>query len=102
MVKLTVLYPRQEGASFDMQYYREAHLPLVRRLLGSTLKGLSVDEGLEGGVLPAPYRAICELTFDSAEAMQAAVAEHVAALSADIPNYTTIKPMFQASTVLDV
>jgi uncharacterized protein (TIGR02118 family) len=99
MVKLTVLYPRQEGGTFDMQYYLDTHMPLCRRLLGPALKNVAVDEGLAGTELPAPYVAVCHLTFESQESMQAVLLEHQAELGADIPNYTNVQPVFQASRV---
>jgi uncharacterized protein (TIGR02118 family) len=102
MVKLTVLYPRREGGTFDMRYYRETHLPLLRRLMGDKLKGLSVDEGVEPGALPAPYAVICELVFESLEIMGPALTEHQPALGGDIPNYTNLEPVFQVSTVIDL
>jgi len=39
MVKLSVMYPNQEGTNLDMTYYCNRHIPMVRQLLGSTLKG---------------------------------------------------------------
>jgi uncharacterized protein (TIGR02118 family) len=102
MVKLTVLYPRRDGGTFDMQYYRETHLPLLRRLMGDKLKALTVDEGVEPGALPAPYAVVCELTFESLDVMGPALAEHQPALGADIPKYTSLEPVFQVSNVIDL
>ena len=42
MVKVSVLYPNREGTKFDMAYYLHHHIPLVRQLLGSALKGVLV------------------------------------------------------------
>lgn len=100
MVKLSVLYPRQEGATFDMQYYREKHLPLCRRLLGNAIKGLAVDEGI-ASALPSPFFVMFHLTFDSAESMQAAIDAHAHALMADIPNYTNVQPVMQVSRIVE-
>jgi uncharacterized protein (TIGR02118 family) len=97
MVKLSVLYPRQDGGTFDMNYYREKHVPLARRLLAGSLTGLTVDEG----VADAPYVVMCHLHFATLEAMQAALAEHEPALGGDIPNYTNVTPVFQVSTVVE-
>ena len=101
MVKLTVLYPRQEGGTFDMAYYREQHLPLCRRLLGEALKGLTVDQGVKADPWPSPYEVVCHLTFESLEAMGAAVNANLPALGADIPNYTNAKPVFQVSEIVE-
>jgi uncharacterized protein (TIGR02118 family) len=48
MVKISVLYPNGKGTKFDMEYYCNRHIPMVRQLLGSALKGASVDQGLSG------------------------------------------------------
>jgi hypothetical protein len=48
MVKISVLYPNREGTKFDMAYYLNHHIPMVRQLLGSALQGVSVEEGISG------------------------------------------------------
>jgi hypothetical protein len=45
MIKVSVLYPNVAGTKFDMAYYLNHHIPMVRRLLGSALKGVSVEHG---------------------------------------------------------
>jgi uncharacterized protein (TIGR02118 family) len=101
MVKLTVLYPRQEGGTFDMAYYRETHLPLCRRLLGDALKGLTVEQGVTPDPFPAPYEVICHLLFESLDEMGAALMQHQPALAADIPNYTNVTAVFQVSHIVE-
>jgi hypothetical protein len=39
------------------------------------------------------------LLFESADSFQAAFAAHAAAIMADIPNYTAIEPVIEASEV---
>jgi uncharacterized protein (TIGR02118 family) len=101
MVKLIVLYPRQEGGTFDMAYYREQHLPLARRLLGEALKGVSVEQGVKAGPLPAPYEVVCHMLFESVETLGAALNANLAALGGDIPNYTNVTPVFQVGEVVE-
>ena len=48
MIKISVLYPNNEGAKFDMAYYCQTHMPLVKRLLSSAVKGMAVDQGIGG------------------------------------------------------
>lgn len=48
MIKVSALYPNGKNAKFDMEYRSNTHMPLVRRILGSALRGVSVDEGLSG------------------------------------------------------
>src|SRR5580693_1749187 len=99
MVKISVMYPNGEGSTFDMTYYLETHLALLRRLAGAQLKGISVDQGIGIPGSPAPYLAMGHLLFDSVEDLQAVLATHGPALMADIPNYTNSQPAIQVSKV---
>lgn len=101
MIKVSVLYPNSEGRTFDISYYCSKHVPLVAQLLGASLKGMNVDEGIGGQTpgAPAPYLAIGHLLFDSVEAYQTAFTPHAATILADIPNYTNAQPMIQVSAV---
>ena len=80
MIKVSVMYPNTDGATFDMAYYFEKHLPMVRALLGPALKGVAAEQGLAGGApgTPPPYILLCHLMFDSVEAFQQAFAPHAA------------------------
>jgi uncharacterized protein (TIGR02118 family) len=101
MIKVSVLYPNSEGRTFDISYYCSKHMPLVAQLLGASLKGMNVDEGI-GGQTPgttAPYLAIGHLLFESVEAFQTAFAPHAATIVGDVPNYTDIQPILQISAV---
>jgi uncharacterized protein (TIGR02118 family) len=99
MIKVSVLYPNSEAATFDMDYYCNTHMPLVKRLLGEALKGLSADQGVATPDSPAPYIAMGHLLFESLGDFQAAMATHGPALMADIPNYTNARPTIQVSEV---
>jgi hypothetical protein len=37
MVTVSVLYPNREGTKFDIAYYLNRHIPMVRQLLGSAV-----------------------------------------------------------------
>ena len=101
MIKVTVLYPNTPGSSFDMQYYLGRHMPMVGEKLGTACKQILVEQGL--GTLPpgtpAPFSALCHLSFDSVQAFEAAFAVHGDAIVADIPNYTNVQPVIQISDV---
>lgn len=101
MIKVSVMYPNGSDARFDMTYYLDRHMPMVRDLLASALKGMNVDAGLAGGQpgQPAPYVAVAHLMFDSVDAFQAAFAQHGGAIMADVPNYTNTQPAVQISQV---
>ena len=49
MIKVSVFYPNGKGTKFDITYYVNRHLPMVQKLLGSSLKGMAVEQGISGG-----------------------------------------------------
>jgi uncharacterized protein (TIGR02118 family) len=101
MIKVSVLYPNDAASRFDMAYYLDKHMPMVRQKLGTALRGSSVEQGLGGmepGSPPA-YLAMGHLLFDSVEAFQKAWAPHAQAIVGDIPNYTNTRPTIQVSEV---
>jgi len=101
MVKVSVFYPNEKDTNFDMEYYCNRHIPLVQRLLGSALKGASVDAGVCGEEPSslAPYIAMGHLLFDSVEAFQTSFGPHAQEIMADIPKYTNVQPTIQISQV---
>lgn len=101
MIKVSVLYPYSEGARFDMGYYLDTHIELVKEKLGPACKGVMVEEGIGGaapGSSPA-YVAMGHLLFDSVDAYAQAFGPHVDAIMGDIPNYTDIEPVVQVSDI---
>lgn len=101
MNRIFVIYPNSEDCHFNMNYYVQKHVPLVEKRLGSVLKAVSVDEGISGVAgSPAPFIAIGSLLIESMEGYLEAMNIHGEELRADIPNFTTIKPIIQISEVL--
>jgi uncharacterized protein (TIGR02118 family) len=72
MVKMVVCYGAPEDpAAFD-QYYDETHVPLVHKIPGlRRFEAGKVLGTLDG--TPAPYYYMAELSFDSADELQAAM-----------------------------
>jgi len=101
MIKISVLYPNEEGTKFDMDYYLSSHIPMVQEKLGAALKGGGVDHGLGGAApgTPATFVAMAHLLFDSLEEFQNAFGLHTEAIMADIPNFTDVQPTIQISEV---
>jgi uncharacterized protein (TIGR02118 family) len=94
MIRVSVLYPKTEGATFDHDYYANSHVPLAVATWG--LAGAEIDKGING-----PYEAAVHFTFESLDAMGAAMAaEGTAAVQADVANYTTIVPEMQISEIV--
>lgn len=101
MIKVSVFYPNNEGSKFDIDYYCNRHIPMVREKLGAACKNAAVEQGVAGptpGSRPA-FIAMGHIYFDSVEAFQTAFGPHAEAIMADIPNYTDIQPTLQISEV---
>lgn len=93
MIRLSVLYPKTDGASFDHDYYRDKHVPLAVKTWG--LSGAEIDKGIDG-----PYVAAVHFTFESLDALQAAMSNPgTGEVIADVANYTTIQPVMQTSEI---
>ena len=75
MATLSVVYPRTPGATFDYDYYRSKHMPLVTQRWANA--GLLGGEALLGNAAPdgseAPYFAIGIIHFDTRETSDAAM-----------------------------
>ena len=101
MIKVSVLYPNNEGATFDLKYYLDKHVPMVQEKLGDACKKADVDKGLSGGApgSQATYVLMCHLYFDSVEAFQNSFGPNAEEIMADIPNYTNTQPVIQISEV---
>ena len=101
MIKVSVLYPNKEDCKFDMDYYCNSHIPMVRGKLGSALKGVAVEHGLAGAEpgSKAAFIAMGHLLFESVEAFQGAFGPHAEAIMKDVPNYTDVQPTVQISEV---
>jgi len=101
MFKISVYYPHQEGASFNIDYYCNSHMPMVQRMLGDVCKGIAVDFGLGGGGPGEPplFFAIGHILVESLEDFQKGIAENQEKLGADLSNYTTIQPQIQINEI---
>jgi uncharacterized protein (TIGR02118 family) len=94
MIRLSVLYPVTEGATFDHDYYRTSHVPLCLATWG--LDRADIDKGVDG-----PYVAAVHFVFDSPEALgEAFAAPGTGEVLADVANYTTITPVLQTSEIV--
>ncbi|RBA18226.1 hypothetical protein FPRO05_10521 [Fusarium proliferatum] len=92
----TVLYPNDEGATFDLKYYVDIHMPIVMKywskhgLLGYQL--IHYDTSFDG---TKPYNLGAILTWDSKECIKTAVAsEESKAVFQDVPNFTNRRAHF--------
>jgi uncharacterized protein (TIGR02118 family) len=102
MVILSVLYPKTKDSKFDLEYYLETHIPLVKsRWSEMGLRDVDLVQGtaaVDGGA--ATYEVIGQLAFDSTESLENALSRHGNEIIADIPNFTNVQPIIQAGKPL--
>ncbi|WP_395155386.1 EthD family reductase [Ilumatobacter sp.] len=93
MIKVSVMYPNGDDPTFDMEYYKTAHMEIVDRTMQPSR--WEIESGMDG-----PYIAIGNLYFESMEAMQAGMGGAGEAL-ADIPNFTKTGSAVQVSQIVE-
>lgn len=104
MIRIAATYPRQEGKKFNMDYYIQVHLPMVREKFSPFgLKRIEVDKGVEkpgGG--SSPFFAIGYLYFDSLADFQKCYAAVGSEVVGNIHLYTDVRPLIQVGEVMTV
>ena len=102
MYRVTVAYPAKQGGTFDFDYYRDKHMPMVRRHLGDNAVSSEISKGIAGaGTAAAPFTCIGQVCFTSLERFHATLAQHGAEIMGDIPNYTNIAPTVQIEELVE-
>ncbi len=103
MFNISSIYPKQEGYSFDFDYYINKHMPMSIELLSKAkgFQGVSVERGIdiEDPKMESSYIAMCHYYFDTLENFMTAFIPHAEKLQGDIANYTNIEPTIQISKV---
>jgi uncharacterized protein (TIGR02118 family) len=91
VVSMNVVYPNHPGARFDIQYYRNTHIPLVMKVMQADR--VMLIEGVAMGDAAPPFAMIAHFQFSSTEALQAALARPgMAEVRADVARFTDIRP----------
>ncbi|MGO9264634.1 MAG: EthD family reductase [Candidatus Binataceae bacterium] len=101
MIKVSIFYPNIPGSRFDFDYYLNKHMPMSLKLLGTAIKSVSIERGIEGRERDSPpaHVALCHFVCDSREAFEAAFFPNASVLTGDMPNYTDIEPVIQMSEI---
>lgn len=98
----SIMYPNEEGVTFDMKYYTDNHCALLKK--NFTPLGMKRYEVTEYGPGPdgskPPYIVQSLLVFDTEEQFQQALgSEGGQALTADIPNFCNKGPTLLTGNV---
>jgi len=96
MIRVAILYPRSGGTCFDLKYYIDKHMELVRdKLKPFGLQSAEIDSGIDEK--SSPFFAVGYLLFNTLQEYEAGFSIVGNTLLADIPNYTDIEPVVQVS-----
>ncbi|EXJ59483.1 uncharacterized protein A1O5_12108 [Cladophialophora psammophila CBS 110553] len=95
-VNATVLYPAEEGATFDMTYYLKTHMPLVSEKWSQYgLQAWKVIQLLPGPDGSKPYSVAALLTWESADGLSKALkGDEAQTVFGDVPNFSNRSPIF--------
>jgi uncharacterized protein (TIGR02118 family) len=72
MVKLIALYKKPDDITGFDKHYAEIHTPLAKELPG--LRNLEVSKITGSAIGDTPWYLLCEMSFDSKDALDAALA----------------------------
>lgn len=102
LIKVSIMYPFEEGKTFDMEYYETKHMPMVAGFLGSNLVRYTVEKGFASGIpnSPLPFVAIGSFYVKDLDDYQAAIGPNRDAIRSDFPNYTNISPVILVSEII--
>ena len=82
---MTILYPKSDDATFDMDYYTSTHMPMVA-------KAISADSWGAMSVNTDKHVAMGWLLFESMDTYNAGMAAQGTEIRADVANYTNQQP----------
>ena len=83
---MTILYPKTDDATFDMDYYTSTHMPMVAKALGAA------DQWGAMAVTGDKHVAMGWVMFKDMDAFNAGMGAHGAEIMADVANYTNQQP----------
>lgn len=94
MIKVSFLYPNEPGKNFDLAYYTDTYLPLVRqRLEPMGLLRSEVESGISSADpnAPAPFVAVGSLYFSTVDEVHEGFKAHGRELLGAMPNFTDLE-----------
>ncbi len=99
MIKVSVMYPYREGARFDLDYYLQSHVPMVRNFLGAACLRCEVDQGLAAPNATPAYVAMAHFYCHSIGDFQSSLEPYQTLIRSDVANYTDLQPVRHISEV---
>lgn len=92
---ITILYPKGDDTTFDMDYYKSTHMPMFAEAIGDNMSGWGIAQARGD-----QYHCVAWAMVADLDAYKAALAEHGARIMADVPNYTAASPVMITGDVV--
>jgi uncharacterized protein (TIGR02118 family) len=95
MIAVTILYPKTDDSTFDMDYYATKHMPMFAEAIGDACQswGVIATHGND-------YHCLAYAMVESMDAFGAAMKEKGGPVMADLPNFTTTQPVMVTGDVI--
>ncbi len=87
MQVITILYPRTDDSTFDMDYYTSSHMPMFAESVGDACTGWGA-----ASIAGDKYAAMGWMVVTDQASFDSAMKEHGAKVLGDVPNYTNVRP----------
>ncbi len=99
MIRIAVMYPNVLDEEFNVEYYQNKHLPLVKQAYEEYgLVSVELDVAVSKlGRNAAPYLAIAYLTFNDMPAFLDAIKNAGKVVNEDVKDFTNTQPTIQIS-----
>ena len=101
---MAIFYPTQEGATWNADYYRDNHMPLIMRLYTTeSISRFEIRKGISAmdGSAP-PFAGCVNFYIADAEAFGAAGQKNGQALRDDVPNFSSVMPSVLPSDIIAI
>jgi uncharacterized protein (TIGR02118 family) len=92
MITYSVFYPYKDDTYFNMDYYCNNHLGIIKRCFGEKCKGIIVVKGEENDNKEPRYTCICHIFVNDKKEFTEIMEKARPELLADVKNYTNIIP----------
>ncbi|GJC89625.1 hypothetical protein ColLi_12463 [Colletotrichum liriopes] len=102
-ITVTVVFPNEPDAKYDIEYYIKTHMPLIEKLWGKYGSGSWTVTKFQGGLDgSAPLYAFGSVvTWDSLDQIKAAFGgPEVGEIMGDVGNFSNKQPIFLIGEVL--
>ena len=102
MIRITLVYKREDGGHFDFDYYVNNHVEMSRRIMSDCgLLSIEVEKCIKtiDGKDP-DFICISHVDFESEAGLVKALEEHGDEMMADFINYTNIDPEIHVCEIL--